>query len=85
MGRPMAMNLLKAGIRLTIWNRTASRAEELVAAGALLAETPREVAEKSDALISIVSDPPALESVLWGQEGKQDGALGGLKKRQRLY
>ncbi|MGB2636410.1 MAG: NAD(P)-dependent oxidoreductase [Candidatus Acidiferrum sp.] len=80
MGRPMAMNLLKAGHSLTIWNRTASRAEELVAAGALLAKTPREVAEKSDALISIVSDPPALESVLWGQEGKQDGALGGLKK-----
>ncbi len=80
MGRPMAMNLLKAGHSLTVWNRTASRAEELVAAGAVLAKTPREVAEKSDVLISIVSDPPALESVLWGQEGKQDGALGGLEK-----
>jgi 2-hydroxy-3-oxopropionate reductase len=80
MGRPMAMNLLKAGHSLTVWNRTASRADELVAAGAVLAKTPREVAEKSDRLITIVSDPPALESVLWGQEGKQDGALGGLKK-----
>ena len=80
MGRPMAMNLLKAGHALTVWNRTASRAEELVAAGAVLAKTPREVAENSDVLISIVSDPPALESVLWGQEGQQDGALGGLKK-----
>ncbi|MGB7731887.1 MAG: NAD(P)-dependent oxidoreductase [Candidatus Acidiferrum sp.] len=80
MGRPMAMNLLKAGHSLTVWNRTASRAEELVTAGAVLAKTPREVAEKSDVLISIVSDPPALESVLWGQHGKQNGALGGLKK-----
>ena len=80
MGRPMAMNLLQAGHALTVWNRTASRAEELVAAGAVLAKTPREVAENSDVLISIVSDPPALESVLWGQEGQQDGALGGLKK-----
>jgi 3-hydroxyisobutyrate dehydrogenase-like beta-hydroxyacid dehydrogenase len=80
MGRPMAMNLLKAGHSVTIWNRTAARADELVAAGAVLAKTPRAVAEKSDVLISIVSDPQALESVLWGQEGKQDGALGGLKK-----
>jgi 3-hydroxyisobutyrate dehydrogenase-like beta-hydroxyacid dehydrogenase len=80
MGRPMAMNLLKAGHSVTIWNRTAARADELVAAGAVLAKSPRAVAEKSDVLISIVSDPQALESVLWGQEGKQDGALGGLKK-----
>jgi 3-hydroxyisobutyrate dehydrogenase-like beta-hydroxyacid dehydrogenase len=76
----MAMNLLKAGHSVTVWNRTASRADELVTAGAVLAKTPRAVAEKSDVLISIVSDPPALESVLWGHEGKQDGALGGLKK-----
>jgi 3-hydroxyisobutyrate dehydrogenase-like beta-hydroxyacid dehydrogenase len=79
MGRPMGMNLLKAGYSLTVWNRTAARAEELVAAGAKRAETPREVAAASDVLLSIVSDPPALESVLWGREGKQDGALGGLK------
>ena len=79
MGRPMAMNLLKAGHSLTIWNRTPARAAELVAAGAVLAKTPREVAAASDVLISIVSDPPALESVLWGHEGKNDGALGGLR------
>jgi 3-hydroxyisobutyrate dehydrogenase-like beta-hydroxyacid dehydrogenase len=79
MGRPMGMNLLKAGHSLTVWNRTAARAEELVAAGAKQAKTPREVAAASDVLLSIVSDPPALESVLWGHEGKEDGALGGLK------
>jgi len=79
MGRPMGMNLLKAGHSLTVWNRTPARAEGLVAAGAVLAKTPREAAVSSDVLITMVSDPPALESVLWGQEGKNDGALGGLK------
>ena len=76
MGRPMAANLLKAGHSVTVWNRTASRAEELVKAGAKEAKTPREVAEASEVLITIVSDPPALESVLWGE----GGALEGLKK-----
>lgn len=79
MGRPMGMNLLKAGYSVTVWNRTPARADELVAAGAVLAKTPREVAATSDLLLTIVSDPPALESVLWGQEGKYDGALAGLK------
>ena len=37
MGQPMSMNLLKAGYPLTVWNRTASRADELVAMGAKLA------------------------------------------------
>src|SRR5580698_4847192 len=66
MGRPMGLNLLKAGYSLTVWNRTASRAESLVAAGAKLAQSPEKVAAASDALITIVSDPPALEEVLWG-------------------
>jgi 2-hydroxy-3-oxopropionate reductase len=79
MGRPMGLNLRKAGYPLTVWNRTAARAEELVAAGAVLAKTPREVAEASDVLLTIVSDPPALESVLWGTDGNKEGALGGLK------
>jgi len=79
MGRPMGMNLLKAGHSLTVWNRTAARADELVAAGAVLAKSPRELAAASDVLLTIVSDPPALESVLWGHDGKDDGALGGLK------
>ena len=79
MGRPMGMNLLRAGHSLTVWNRTPARARDLVAAGAVLAKTPREAAAASDVLLSIVSDPPALESVLWGHEGKNDGALAGLK------
>ena len=76
MGRPMGMNLLKGGHSLTVWNRTPSKADELVAAGAHLAKSPKEVAAASDILLTIVSDPPALESVLWGD----NGALSGLKR-----
>lgn len=79
MGRPMAANLLKAGHTLTVWNRTASRAKDLVDSGATFAANPREVATASDLLITMVSDPPALEEVLWGHPGKNDGALDGLK------
>jgi 3-hydroxyisobutyrate dehydrogenase-like beta-hydroxyacid dehydrogenase len=73
MGRPMGMNLLKAGYPLTVWNRTRSRGEELVAAGAKLAGSPQEVAAASDFLLTMVSDPPALEEVLWGSHGAMQG------------
>jgi 3-hydroxyisobutyrate dehydrogenase-like beta-hydroxyacid dehydrogenase len=76
MGQPMGANLLKAGHPLTVWNRTGSRADALVAQGAKRAATPRELAAQSEFVISIVSDPPALESVLWGE----DGVFAGLKR-----
>jgi 3-hydroxyisobutyrate dehydrogenase-like beta-hydroxyacid dehydrogenase len=76
MGHPMGANLLKAGHPLTVWNRTATRADALVAQGATRAATPRELAAQSEFVISIVSDPPALESVLWGD----DGVFAGLKR-----
>jgi 2-hydroxy-3-oxopropionate reductase len=79
MGRPMGMNLLKAGHPLTVWNRTASRADELVAAGAKLAKSPNEAAADAHVLLTMVSDPPALESVLWGRDGHDGGALAALK------
>jgi len=69
MGRPMGINLIKAGYFLTVWNRTSSRTGELVAAGATLAKSPQEVAASSDFLLTMVSDPPALEEVLWGPSG----------------
>src|SRR5262245_48231026 len=78
MGRPMGHNLLKAGFPLVVWNRTGSRAESLVAAGAKLASSPREVAAASDVFLTIVSDPPALEEVLWKSEEKS--AFPALKK-----
>jgi 3-hydroxyisobutyrate dehydrogenase-like beta-hydroxyacid dehydrogenase len=77
MGKPMSLNLLKAGYAVTVWNRTASRAEEVVAAGGQLAKSARDVAAGCDVLITIVSDPPALEEVLWGASGRA-GALSAL-------
>lgn len=76
MGKPMARNLRKAGYPVVVWNRTAARADELIREGAKLGKNPRETAAQADVLITIVSDPPALEQVLWGT----DGALGALKR-----
>ena len=80
MGHPMGANLLKAGHALTVWNRTASRGDDLVAQGARRAANPRELAAASDVVITIVSDPPALESVLWGESG----VFAGLKRGSTL-
>lgn len=80
MGKPMAGNLLKAGFPVVVWNRTASRADELVSAGAKFGASPRDTASRADVLITIVSDPPAIETILWGEEG----ALGGLRRGSTL-
>jgi 3-hydroxyisobutyrate dehydrogenase len=69
MGQPMGHNVLRAGFPLAVWNRTATKANGLVRAGATLAANPREVAAQADVLIIIVSDPAALEEVLWGSDG----------------
>jgi len=74
-GKPMARRLVDSKYPLTLWNRTASKAADLVSAGARLAPTAREAAAAADVLFTCVSDPPALEAVLWGA----DGALAGLR------
>lgn len=85
MGGPMGRNLLKAGFPLVVWNRTRSKADELVREGAKLAADPREVGQQVDVLITIVSDPPALEEVLFGSGGNGGGgALAGLRKGTTL-
>lgn len=76
MGKPMALNLMRAGFPVTVWNRTRAKTKELADAGAKVANTPKEVAEKSEIVLTIVSDPAALQEVLWGPIG----ALEGLKK-----
>lgn len=69
MGTPMAQNLLKAGHKLTVYNRTSARADALKPLGALVASTPAVAAKGADVLITMVSDEGALESVLLGDEG----------------
>ena len=77
MGKPMGRNLLKAGFPLVVWNRTPSKADDLVREGAKLAASPRELAAQVNVLITIVSDPPALEQVMWGPQGALDGLRSG--------
>jgi 3-hydroxyisobutyrate dehydrogenase-like beta-hydroxyacid dehydrogenase len=77
MGNPMGKNLLKAGFPLTVWNRSSAKADDLVREGAKLAATPREAAARADVLITMVSDPPAFEAVLWGEKGALEGLRAG--------
>jgi len=78
MGRPMALNLLKAGYPMVVWNRTRSKMKSLLEAGAEGADSPREVAEKSDVVITMVTDSPDVEEVILGPNGVIHGAHPGL-------
>lgn len=69
MGQGMARNLLKAGFALTVWNRTASRADALVAEGAQRGDSPADVAARSDIVITCVSDTPDVQAVVLGEAG----------------
>jgi len=78
MGRPMAQNLLKAGFQLTVYNRTKSPSELLVQSGATSASSPKEAAERSDLLITMVTDSEAVKEVVLGRGGVIEGAHDGL-------
>ncbi len=78
MGLPMCRNLLKAGHGLVVYNRTRAKAEALAKEGAQVAESPREVAEKSEFVLLCVSDSPDVEEVVLGKNGVRKGAHDGL-------
>lgn len=69
----MVANLLRAGHEVTVWNRTESKAEPLVAAGATLASSPAQVAASADIVMICVSDTPDVEQVVSGTHGVLDG------------
>ena len=69
MGRGMAHNLLKAGHSVAVWNRTASRMDPLVAAGATACTTPAAVAAAADIVFTCVSDTEDVRDVLLGENG----------------
>ncbi len=77
MGRGMARNLLKAGFPLVVWNRTASRMEPLLKAGARAAQSPADLAGQCDIIITCVSDTPDVEAVILGETGVIHGARPG--------
>jgi len=73
MGEPMCLNLLKAGFEVTAYNRTVSKLQQVVKAGAKQADTPKEVAKQSEIIITIVSDSPDVEKVILGKDGVIEG------------
>src|SRR5919112_2202837 len=77
MGGAMAANAARAGFDVTAWNRTPGRAAELSEVGVAMRDTAAAVAGSSDVVITIVSDTPDVESVLFGQGGVPEGATPG--------
>lgn len=77
MGAPMAQNLLKAGFEVTVWNRTASKCDHLVAAGANAAESPAAVAAASEVTVSCVTNSADVEQVVLGPSGIAERAKPG--------
>ena len=77
MGRGMAHNLLRAGVELCVWNRTASRMDGLVEAGAKAASSPADVAAQCDIIFICVSDTPDVEAVILGENGVIHGVQAG--------
>ncbi len=69
MGAPMAANLIAARIIPTVWNRTAAKAEPLIAKGAKLASAPGDAASPGGVVITMLADDAALESVVTGERG----------------
>lgn len=69
MGSAMASNLLKAGFKVTVWNRSADKYSPLVDLGATVATSPRAAAEISDVVIAMMATPAAVLSVRDGAEG----------------
>ncbi len=69
MGKSMAGHLLDAGYRLTVFNRTQSKADDLVARGATWAESPAAAAENADVVITIVGFPADVEETYFGDSG----------------
>lgn len=74
MGKPMARNLLKAGYKLVVYNRTQSKMDELVREGAEAAQNPRSLGEKSDVVITMLPDSPDVKEVIEGVDGVFEGA-----------
>jgi 2-hydroxy-3-oxopropionate reductase len=78
MGRPMARNLLKAGYSLVVHSRSRGPVDEIVKAGATAAASPKDVAAKSEVLITMLPNSPEVEQVALGPGGIIEGARRGL-------
>ncbi len=77
MGSPMALNLLKAGYDVTVWNRTRAKCAEAQAAGAVVADSLPDLASACDLIFICVADTPDVEAVLFGEGGVAEGLAAG--------
>jgi len=78
MGKSMALNLMKKGYKMTVYNRSKKSVEELRSQGADAVSSPKEVATRSDIVIDMVTDAPDVEQVLFDENGVIEGARPGL-------
>ncbi len=78
MGRPMAKNLLKAGYPLVVHSRSKGPVDDLTAAGARSAPSPKAVTEQVDLLITMLPNSPDVELVALGPQGILEGVRSGL-------
>ena len=77
MGKPMSLNLIKAGYQLVVMDVFEPAVAELVAAGAEAAPTPRAVAEQADIIITMLPNSPQVKQVVLGEQGVIEGARSG--------
>jgi 3-hydroxyisobutyrate dehydrogenase len=77
MGAAIAQRLIETGFAVTVWNRNAARAEPLKALGATVAASPTELAAKSDAVITILTDAAAISAVYEGPQGLLSAPVAG--------
>lgn len=73
MGKPMAANLLRAGFPLTVFNRSRAKSESLVEMGAVVAESPQQLAQASEVIITVLPDTKTVKQVLFGENGVAAG------------
>lgn len=78
MGKPMAMNLIKAGYSLTVYDIDPGPVKEVVAAGAAEGSSSSDVAAKSEVVITMLPNSPHVKTVVLGANGVLDGAKPGL-------
>jgi len=78
MGKPMAKNLLYAGHNMTVYDLVASNMEEVIANGAAAAASCREVAEKSELVITMLPNSPHVREAVLGENGVLEGAKSGM-------
>jgi len=76
MGNFMALNLLKNGVMLNVYNRTKEKAEEHIKKGAIFLDSPKKVVKQSDIVILMLSDSKAVSNITDGNEGLLEGLEG---------